>query len=439
MDNFLTFTGQYNKDCKVYNTDIDENEISMLYSVLNMQAFKDIPIRIMPDHHLGKGCLIGFTAPITNMINPSHVGVDIGCSITTCLTDTPINPLDYPLIEHRIKKEIPFGMNINKKRIFEMKHFIKFLRSEYSKARSSWSDMILDFDITEKSLTNMLKRVSMDEGVFYKSLGSIGGGNHFCEIGEYDGKYAFTIHCGSRNFGVKVCKYWSKIASSSQIDNKLLKDAINDLKNKTENKRELPEKINALIEDFKSKSCPNDYLMGDNMRGYLSDMVIAQAYAKYNHILLCERIGDILRHINGAKIIDTIQSIHNYVDISGDHMIRKGAIRAYENEKMVVPFNMRDGLAICVGKSNAEWNNSCSHGAGRKMSRSKAKETITLDEFKDAMKGIYSTSIQESTIDESPFAYKSIEDIIPNILPTVDIIKIIKPIYNFKACERRSR
>lgn len=434
MENMLSFIGKYNNNCKVYNSEIAEDEISLLYSVLNAKEFADMPIRIMPDHHLGKGCLIGFTSPLPNAINPSFVGVDIGCSVTCCITDAKVNKDEYALIEHRTKKEIPMGFNIHKKRIFDMKDFLKFVRTEYNKARSSCPELINDIYFNENYITSMLKRLNMDEGVFYKSLGTLGGGNHAIEFGTHNGCYTFMVHCGSRNFGNKVCKYWEKIASSSQIDHKLLKEEITKLKSRTSDKRELPSLIKNLTEEFKSRGCSNGYISGDNMIGYLTDMVIAQAYAKYNHKLICDIISNILRTINGAKVIETIQSIHNYVSFD-DKMIRKSAIRSYKDEKMVIPFNMRDGLAICVGKSNEDWNCSAPHGAGRKMSRAKAKRELTMEEFAETMKDVYSTSICKGTLDESPMAYKDTDTIINSISDTCDILYMIKPIINIKATD----
>ena len=388
--------------------------------------------------HQGKGIVIGFSAPITDAVCPSHVGVDIGCTITTYITDADINKEEFPLIEHRVKKEVPFGFSINEKRVFDMKEFFKFMKKEYNRARASWPEMINDVDLTEKGISNMLNRLGMDEGMFYKSLMSVGSGNHFIEFGDYNGKYAFTVHCGSRNFGVKVCKFWEKIASSNQVDNKILKDGIEHIKKTAKDRRDIPNMIKALKEDLESKTCSNGYVMGDNLKGYLTDMVIAQAYAKFNHYLIGKKIEEILKKINRAKVVEVVQSTHNYIDISGDHMIRKGAIRAYKDEKMVVPFNMRDGLAICVGKSNEDWNCSCAHGAGRKMSRSKAKENLTMEEFESEMSSVYSTSVCKNTIDESPMAYKDSKEIAELITDTCDIIALVRPIINIKATDDTS-
>lgn len=434
MGTYLELKGSFNKNCKVFTTEVEEEALSTIYSILNSKEHADVPIRIMPDVHNGKGITIGFSQPLTKTINPLHIGVDIGCAVTCCITDGKINPNEYELIEYRTKKEIPFGFNINKKRAFDMKVFLKFMRSEFSKARSMCPELVNDVEISEKYISNMLNRIGMDEGMFYKSLMSVGGGNHAIEFGEHNGCYTFMVHCGSRNFGVKVAKYWTKIASSNQIDNKLLKEAIKELKKNTENRRELPEKIAAITEEFKSRTCSNGYLMGDNMIGYLTDMVIAQAYAKFNHKLICDKIAEILYKINGAKVVETIQSIHNYVSFD-DKMIRKGAIKSYECEKMVIPFNMRDGLAICVGKSNSDWNCSAPHGAGRIMSRSKAKSNISLEDFKESMKGIFTTSVCKNTIDESPMAYKDTNVIIEHIKDTCDILYMVKPVINIKSTD----
>ena len=434
MEKYIELKGKYNKDCKIFNNMVEEEALSTIYDILDRKEHSDVPIRVMPDVHNGKSIVIGYTQPLTYAINPSHIGCDIGCAVTCCITNGKVNPEEFEIIEHRIKKEIPIGFNINEKRVFDMKVFLKFMRSEYNKARSTAPEYINDVEISEKFFTDMLRRIGMDEGMFYKSLMSVGGGNHAIECGNHNGNYTFMVHCGSRNFGLKVWKYWDKIASSNQIDNKLLKEAIKELKAKTTNKRELPEKIAALTEEFKLNTCSNGYLMGSNMNGYLTDMVIAQAYAKFNHKLICDKIAEIFKKVNGAKVVETVQSIHNYVSFD-DKIIRKGAIRAYENEKMVIPFNMRDGLAICVGKSNEEWNCSAPHGAGRIMSRSKAKSNISLEDFKESMKGIYTTSVCKNTIDESPMAYKDTNTILNLIGDTCNILYMVKPVINIKSTD----
>ena len=435
MEKNLELQGAYNKDCKIFTTEVEESAMSLIYSILNKKEDADTPIRIMPDVHAGVGIVIGFTAPIRHAISPSHVGVDIGCAITTHITNTPINEEDYPVIEHRIKKEIPMGMNIHKTRQFDMKLFFKFMKSEFNKARASWPDMINDFDISENGFSHFLQKLHMDEGVFYKSIASLGSGNHFLEVGNCNGNYAFTIHCGSRNLGQRVCKYWEKIASSSQVDNKILKEKIKHLKETVSDRTLLPTLIEEAKAELQSKLASNGYLIGENLKGYLTDMVIAQAYAKFNHFIMGVKIFSIFKHIYPkCEIVETVQSIHNYVDME-DHIIRKGAIRAYEGEKMVVPFNMRDGLAICMGKSNKDWNCSCSHGAGRRLSRGKAKSVVSMEEFEKSMEGIYTTSVCHNTLDESPMAYKDTESILHLIEDTCEVLYMVKPVINIKATD----
>lgn len=434
MENKLEIVGKYCDDCKIFTTNIEEEALTMIYSVLNTKEFSGSRVRIMPDVHLGKNIVIGFSSNLTNYVSPSHVGVDIGCAVTLCITNASVNDEEFKLIEHRIKKEIPMGINIHKKRMFEMKDFIKFMKSEYNKANSTWGEMINEFDISEKGFTELCRRIGMDEGTFYKSLGTLGGGNHFLELGNLNGIYTFSIHSGSRNFGNKVCRYWEKIASSNQIDNKLFKEEVNKLKKSVKDKTTLPKLIAHLKSEYESRVCSNGYLSGENMKGYITDMVIAQAYAKYNHKIMIEIISNILLKINGGRVVDTIQSIHNYIDMN-DHIIRKGSIRSYSEERLLIPLNMRDGIAICVGKSNSDWNYSAPHGAGRKLSRSKAKSTITMEEFEKSMEGIYTTSVCKGTLDESPMAYKDSDEIINLISDTCDILEIVKPIINIKSSE----
>ena len=308
--------GKNNKDCIVYNDDIDQDAISQIISILDTKAFKDVPVRIMPDVHLGADIVIGFSAPLTDMVCPSHVGVDIGCSITMCMVNRTVTEEDIPLIEHRIKKDIPMGFDLHKNRAFEMKDFIKFLNAEYNKARSAWPDMVNDITISEDYLTKMLKRIGMNEGVFYKSLGTLGGGNHFIEIGSLSDNYTFAIHCGSRNFGLKVCKYWENIAKNPTFDKELFKIRVKELKNTVNDKTQIPQMIENIKNEMLNSCTPNGYLTGVDMSDYISDMVIAQAYAKFNHNIIIKRIEDIFKKINGGKVIDTIQSIHNYIDVN---------------------------------------------------------------------------------------------------------------------------
>lgn len=433
----LELKGKYCKDCKVFTDNVEEEALNIIYDVLNHPTAKDRKVRIMPDVHAGKGITIGFSAPLTDTVCPTHVGVDIGCTIDTYILDKKLDPKDYPIIEHRIRKEIPFGFDINKERQFDMKEFLKFITTFYNRAKSQWPEMVLNFDISEKGITNFLRRIRMDEGTFYKSIGSVGGGNHFIEFGDLDNQElsAFTIHCGSRNLGVKVCDYWTNVAKEPESKKVAFKISLQAIKKTCKDKRELPKLIQELRDrlDNDVRFC-NGHLRDDEMRGYITDMVIATAYAQFNHYIIARKIEDIVRHTCDAKVTERICSIHNYIDFQ-DHMIRKGAIRAYEGEKMVIPFNMRDGLAICVGKSNEDWNCTAPHGCGRLMSRSKSKQVLNVDAFKEQMKGIYSTSVGKGTLDEAPDAYKPYEEIIELIKPTADILYFVRPTINLKANE----
>lgn len=397
-------TGKFTKDCIIYTDNVEDEAMSIIYNICNHPAFEGQTIRIMPDVHAGKGIVVGFTTTIGKFVNPSHIGVDIGCSMTLIRLSRKLPEDKYAIVEHRIKESIPIGFDIHTKPVSKdtEKKLHAFINKRYSAARASWGEMIPDVgSIDEKFFQKMLKRINMEPKVFYKSIGTLGGGNHFLEYGEDDGKYDtgyFTIHCGSRNFGVKVCEYWKNIAQNT------------------------------------SEASPyNGYLTGEELQSYLSDMVIAQAYALFNHQTIAAKVTEIFSKF-GCKPVEEIVSSHNYIDF-GDMILRKGAIRSYEGKKIIIPFNMRDGLAVCEGKSNDEWNCSAPHGAGRIMSRNQAKNSITLEDYQESMKGIYSTSVCAGTIDESPMAYKPMNEIISLITPTAEILYMVRPKINIKAFE----
>lgn len=429
----LEIQGKYAKNVKIFTDVVEDEAMSLIYNIANHPVFNDTQIRIMPDTHAGKGIVIGFTAPLTDYVNPSHVGCDIGCSISSVFYNKPIPKDKYPLLEHRVRMTIPTGFDINSKRVFDMKDFIKFMNSKMSSARASWPEMVEYVKVDEKYITKMLQRIGMDEGIFYKSISSLGGGNHFLEMGlDPEGNPVWTIHCGSRNFGQKVFKYWDKVAKRP-ISKGDLKEGIEEVKRNCKDKTQLQRLIKEYTENAKS-SKPNGYLCGEDMKGYLTDLFFCQAYAAWNHECIKRAIDKIMLDMFGVKPVNFIQSIHNYIN-PHDHIIRKGAITSYENELMIIPFNMRDGLAICRGKSNPDWNYSAPHGAGRLMSRSKAKSEVDVEEFKKSMEGIYSTSVGQGTLDESPMAYKNMKDIVDNIGDTCEILYFIKPEINIKAMD----
>lgn len=428
----ITLQGKCCKDVVIYTQNVEDEAMSLIYGIANHPVFENAKIRIMPDTHAGKGIVIGFTCGLNDYVNPSHVGCDIGCSMTTMLFDGKLDSKDYAEIEHKIRKAVPTGFDLQEKKAFDNKEFYRFMNAEMRKAKSAWSEMV-DYDmIDERYVSDMLKRVSMDATKFYKSIGTVGGGNHFIEYGEYDSGSAWTIHCGSRNFGLKVFSYWEKIAKDCGFTKNDIRTMTHDFKKSYDgDMRQFKENLDKYISE-KKKGHYEGYLSGDAIRGYITDLFFAQAYAKFNHKVISELIFGIVRKFGLDKIKETVYTTHNYIN-PVDHVIRKGAISSYTGENMVIPFNMRDGLAICTGKSNDDWNCSAPHGAGRLMSRSKAKETVGLDEFVKSMEGIYSTSVGRGTLDESPMAYKDCDEIMRLIEPTAEILFLVKPKINIKA------
>lgn len=385
---------------EIFTDNIEAPALDWLKELCDHPAMEKIPIVQMPDVHAGTSCNVGTAYPIGMYVNPDHVGVDIGCTISMHRLSVTVNPEDFPILDHRIREAIPMGTEICAKNSLNEKELFCFLNSQYQKARSATPDLINEVSrIDARFITDFCRRIKLQEGIFYKSLGSLGGGNHFIEYGEdqASGEGWLTIHCGSRNLGVKVANHWHNIAQN-------------------------PKRAKYI-----------GFLWGDALNGYLSDMVFAQAYAIYNHQIIRDRIFAILRKLCKVKCMESIFTSHNYISVTDERpMLRKGAIDASEGRKVVIPFNMRDGIAVCVGKGNLRWLNTAPHGAGRIMSRTQAKKQISLAEFRQTMSGVFSTSICEGTLDESPMAYKPTEEILELIKPTVEIISMIKPKLNIK-------
>ena len=440
----IELVGKYTT-AKIFAETIEEGVYQQVYDIINCQAFEGQKVVCMPDVHVGASGPCGLVATIGSYVCPEHIGVDIGCSVSMMILDKKIPEEKYAEFERRIKNKIPFGFNLNGKTIIDYKDFYKFLTTGFNKYRNYWPEMLMDLpnQVTEKWVSEQLKRIGMDEGVFYKSLGSVGGGNHFIEYDEQeDGDLAgVTLHFGSRNFGVKVCKYWmgkTNVAlTKDEIKEytKIFKEAY--IKHHTDKngKRDMTGFKDALtiyLEDM-SEDHIKGYLNGENLKGYLCDMCFAQLYAQYNHMTVQKTIKELLQKY-GIKEVRTITSTHNFIDLH-DHTLRKSAIRAYEGEEMLVPFNMRDGVAICEGLSNSEWLNACAHGAGRKMSRSKAKANVSMKEFEESMKNVYSTTVCKGTIDESPMAYKDTNEIKDLIQETCKIKFMMIPKINIKAAD----
>ena len=380
-------------DLKIFTTTIEDAALDMINAIAEHPYFENQKIRIMPDTHAGNAIVVGFTCPVGQYLNPEHVGSDIGCGIETELFDKLLPAEQFPLFEQRVRNAIPMGKDLNAKREFDLKEFCKFVRKELSRAAQSSDGLVCEVPFSnERDISAWCKSLNLDEKTFYKSIGTLGGGNHFIELdyNEAQELMGATVHTGSRNIGQKVCNRWAKKAIATK-----------------------------------------GYLSGNLLSQYLTDMVVAQAYAQYNRKIILDKIADIYKKLCKGKVTETIASIHNYLDFS-DMIIRKGAIRSYVGERMVIPFNMRDGLAICEGKSNDDWNCSAPHGAGRLLSRNKAKELLTMEAFREAMIDIYSTSVCEGTLDESPMAYKDTQTILREIEPTCEILYFMKPVVNLK-------
>ena len=395
----MKIQGKYDS-AEIYTSNIDETTIKQVYGLLNSPISLGANIRIMPDCHAGAGCVIGTTMNITDKVCPNIVGVDIGCGVLT--VELGKMEIDLPKLDEYIKNNIPNGFAINSKPhdyALELYHQLK------------------------------CKEFIKNKDRVFKSLGTLGGGNHFIEvdIDEENNKY-LLIHSGSRNLGLQIAKHYQNEATKQFegkhhdetqkiIDNLKLQNRqseISDMLKNCKYKRESPKEL--------------DYLTGNMLQDYLYDMNIAQEYAKVNRIIMAVIICSFLK----TDPNNSFDTVHNYIDIN--HMIlRKGAVSAMKNEKLIIPINMRDGALICSGKGNHKWNYSAPHGAGRILSRSQAKRELKEIDFKETMKGIYTTTATIDTIDEAPMAYKPIEEIINNIGDTVEILKIIKPIYNFKA------
>lgn len=394
----MRIEGKYTS-AEIFTENIEEAALNWVQSQCDHKAFESVRLVQMPDVHAGNACNVGTAYRIGAYVNPDHVGVDIGCTISMHRLSATVNPDDYALLDHRIREVIPTGTDICSKNSLNEKELFKFLNVQYNKARSAAPELIYEVPrIDARFITDFCRRIKLQEGIFYKSIGSLGGGNHFIEYGEdIGGNGWLAIHCGSRNLGVKVANHWHNIASNPKRGEYI------------------------------------GFLWGDALNGYLADMVIAKAYALYNHHVIRDRIFVILRKLCKAKCVESIFTTHNYISVNEEYpMLRKGAIDATEGEKVCIPFNMRDGIAIGIGKGNEQWLYSAPHGAGRIMSRAQAKKQIPLSVFTETMQGIFSTSVCEGTLDESPQAYKPMEEILRLIEPTVEILTMVKPKLNIK-------
>ena len=429
----IKLEGEYNKDCKIFAHEIEDNSLELIQNILNEKATENARVRIMPDTHLGKGIVIGFTMPLTDRVNPFHIGVDIGCGMLCAKLGEKIKNIPLEDIDNKIKNIIPMGRETHQKgqnglfNTEELSELIKRFTINYNKRYNTDFNY---FKVDSKYIEKMLDRIHIKSKKFYGSLGTLGGGNHFIEIGASDNNdYYLTIHSGSRNFGTRVCNYHvdknkRKIDSAAWFFENI--ERIKEKKDAEEFEK-LYKEYSEIKEKIKNES-EKYYLEKEDMFNYCIDMVIAQYYAKINR----DTILKIITKKLDIELESSFQSIHNFIDFE-DFIIRKGAIRSYKNEKMIIPFNMRDGILICEGKSNEDWNYSAPHGAGRVLSRTQAKSMIDMKDFIDSMKGVYSSSVCEYTLDEAPQAYKDSKKIEELIEPTADIVDRLKPILNIKA------
>lgn len=550
----LELKGKYNS-CKVFTDDIDSETISQLTNLLNQEFVSGSQVRIMPDAHSGKGCVIGTTMTITDKVVPNLVGVDIGCftgdtkvwlsagyyesikalvgksfivdsfdeeqkcfvhsraialktrenaslvsvtyksKITNNIITVRCTPDHKFLVSNDTSctysdvtwveaKDLVRGMRlVSEDDYVYVENIIKLQDKEdvYCLSVDDTHNFVLDggiivhncgmravklaekhldlpnldsvihkyvpagFEIHEEAIASsgvvdILAPVNVDRA--FKSLGTLGGGNHFIEVDvDKNGDYWLVIHTGSRHLGIEVCDYYQNLAYENlklkQHDGKTIQELSRELVDeytKASRKKEISKALTKLRSDYKATHVTVlfelAYLEGQAMQDYLHDMKLAQEHAKINRETIAKQILKYAK-LTGVESFDTI---HNYIDV--DNMIlRKGSISAQVGEKVIIPMNMRDGSLICIGKGNPDWNYSAPHGAGRILSRSKAKDTISMAEYQESMKGIYTTSVNRGTIDESPMAYKPIEEIMKNIKDTVEIVDIIKPVYNFKAGE----
>jgi RNA-splicing ligase RtcB len=404
----MELKGEYGS-AKVFAKDLEEGAKEQIVKLLDQDFLEGSTVRIMPDVHQGMGCVIGFTADMGEKVIPNIVGVDLGCGMLT--VELGKVDIDFPTLDKIIKNKVPSGKDVHTSRKY-------------------------DFDkLAELHVFRELRDTKRIE----KSIGTLGSGNHFIEVGldSNDNKY-LVIHSGSRNLGLQVAQYYQKLAvdlCSGKEEFFIKRDELIKHYKEDGKRNQIKSALKELEKEYKDlqPKYPKDlcYLTGEYSDKYLHDMRICQEYASINRKIMADIIVSNLfdEDLNQFSHFETV---HNYINFK-DNIIRKGAIAAYEGEKVLIPINMRDGSIIGIGKGNPDWNYSAPHGAGRILSRTQAKEQLSLENFKKSMEGIYSTSVNEKTLDESPFAYKSIEDIIDTIDDTVEIVDIIKPIYNYKA------
>lgn len=381
-------------DIKIYATTLEDVAFDQIKELGEFEPYKDSKIRIMPDCHAGAGCTIGTTMEIKDKITPNLVGVDIGCGMLTVkLKETDI---DLKKLDAVINEFVPNGFNIHTEQ-----------KAEF------------DFD--------KLIAKNLNIGRAKLSIGSLGGGNHFIEVGKNSkGELFLVIHSGSRNIGGQVAKYYQDIAIGNLTDNSKEREELIERLKKEGKQKDIGKELKKLKKPTINKNLA--YLTGADFDNYMHDMELIQKYAVLNR----RTMANIILKEAGLNEVESFETIHNYIDFNRK-MLRKGAVSAEKDEVLLIPINMRDGSIIAKGKGNSDWNYSGPHGAGRLMGRKEAHSKLDFDEFKEQMKDVYSTSVLSETLDEAPNAYKPMNEILEAIRETAEIIDIIKPIYNFKA------
>ncbi|MBQ6125808.1 MAG: RtcB family protein [Erysipelotrichaceae bacterium] len=396
--------GKYN-EAIIYTSNVEETALQQLQTLCDMEIYRDSRIRIMPDVHAGAGCTIGTTMTLNGAVTPNMVGVDIGCGMETVMIKE--KEIDFEKLDQLIHEQIPSGMNVR-----DRKH------PNADKTEADKLKCINDVSHLEKELN---------------AIGTLGGGNHFIEVGKDDEENLYiVIHSGSRHLGKEVAEIYQAKAykQTNGITREEIRKKINDLK--SQGRKQEIEGILMQMKQEQTGDIPKDlsYLTGDLFDDYIHDMKIMQEFADINRKTMMQIIVEGM----GFTVADQFTTIHNYIDTE-NMILRKGSVSAQKGEKLLIPINMKDGSLICIGKGNPDWNCSAPHGAGRIMSRSEAFRSLSVEEFKKQMEGIYSSTVNRNTLDESPMAYKDMKDIVENIAPTADIINTIKPVYNFKADE----
>lgn len=381
---------------------VEQEAIDQISRICDYDFTAGSKIRIMPDVHAGKGCTIGTTMTVHDKVVPNIVGVDIGCGMYTVKLGK--EEIDFEKLDEAAHY-VPSGMNV-------------------------WEGRKEKFDLTQLRCFRKLKDTKRLE----RSLGTLGGGNHFIEVDEAEDKTKYlVIHTGSRNLGKQVAEIYQRLAIDLNKGKETYfeeREAIIREYKATGRRKEIQAALEKISWNERETTIPDDlcFLYGKYMEDYLFDVEICQKFARKNR----EKIAEILLERTGMQKTDGFHTIHNYID-TREMILRKGAIAAHEGELVLIPINMKDGSILALGKGNEEWNNSAPHGAGRIMSRRSAREKLSMKEYRKQMRGIYTTSMSEQTLDEAPMAYKSLEDIIDVIRESVDIIEVMRPIYNFKA------